>query len=137
MGNAILYINNDVWNIQRLLHQRRGKNTIWHGTREWSISSSLAASPLVLFYCLLASLLCILVERGMLFKTPNGTKTVEQYLDAFVDDAQKGLNNADLITPWTLPELSHRLEDMSQTLEKLLFCSGGSLEPSKCFYYLV
>jgi hypothetical protein len=85
---------------------------------------------------LLASLR-LLVNRGMLFKTPDGSQSVERYSDAFVDDAQNGLNDAHLQHPWTLQVLSQRLQAMSQTWEKLLFCSGGSLELSKCFYYLI
>ena len=73
----------------------------------------------------------------MLFKNPDGTTTVERYSDAFVDDAQNGLNDAHLATPWTISDLSRRLAHMSQTWEKLLFSSGGALELSKCFYYIV
>ena len=111
-----------------------GEGKTLFGTGQGSGASP--AAWLTISTVLLASLR-ILVERGMLFKTPDGTKSVERYSDAFVDDAQNGLNDAHLKTPWTLPELSQRLEDMSQTWEKLLFCSGGSLEPSKCFYYLI
>jgi hypothetical protein len=111
-----------------------GEGKTLFGTGQGSRASP--AAWLTISTVLLASLR-ILVERGMLFKTPNGTKSVERCSDAFVDDAQNGLNDAHLKTPWTLPELSQRLEDMSQTWEKLLFCSGGSLEPSKCFYYLI
>jgi hypothetical protein len=73
----------------------------------------------------------------MVFMTPDGILSVERYSDAFVDDAQNGLNDAHLHTPWTLPVLHQSLAHMSQTWEKLLFCSGGSLELSKCFFYLV
>jgi hypothetical protein len=55
-----------------------------------------------------------------------------------MDDAQNGLNDAHLETPWTLGKLTRKLEAMSQTWGKLLFCSGGAaLELSKCFYYII
>jgi hypothetical protein len=107
---------------------------ILFGTGQGS-GASLAAW-LTISIVLLASLRT-LIDRGMLFKNPNGTTTVERYLDAFVDDAQNGLNDAHLATPWTISDLSRRLAHMSQTWEKLLFSSGGALELSKCFYYIV
>ena len=62
---------------------------------------------------------------------------MERYSDAFVDSTQNGLNNAFLPNPWTASELTRNLEHMSQTWEIHLFSSGGALELSKCFYYIV
>jgi hypothetical protein len=107
---------------------------ILFGTGQGSGASP--AAWLTISIVLLASL-HTLIDRGMLFKTPDGTTTVERYSDAFVDDAQNGLNNAHQATPWTISDLSRCLAHMSQTWEKLLFSSGGALELSKCFYYIV
>ncbi len=78
-----------------------------------------------------------LSPRGMVFSDPSGSKTVERFSDAFVDDNQNGLNDAGLKAPWTLSQLSTNLQHMSQSWEKLLFCSGGALRLSKCFYCLL
>ena len=99
------------------------------------------ASPvawLTIITVLLASLQK-LVQRGMRFTTPNHNITVEPYSDAFVDDTQNGLTDSHLPTPWTPAELTSKLEAMSQTWEKFIFCcSGGALELlGKCFYYIV
>ena len=99
-------------------------------------SGASPAAWLTVSIVLLASL-TKLVKRGMRFTTPDHTLTVERHSDAFVDDAQNGLNDAHMETPWTLDELTRKLEAMSQTWEKLLFCSGGALELSKCFYYII
>jgi hypothetical protein len=107
---------------------------ILFGTGQGSGASP--AAWLTISIVLLASLRT-LIDQGMLFKNPDGTTTVERYSDAFVDDAQNGLNDAHLATPWTISDLSCRLAHMSQTWEKLLFSSGGALELSKCFYYIV
>jgi hypothetical protein len=99
-------------------------------------SGASLAAWLTISIVLLASL-HILIERGMLFMTPDGSTSVERYSDAFVDDAQNGLNNAHCKTPLSTTALTRKLEHMSQTWEKLLFSSGGALELSKCFYYIV
>jgi hypothetical protein len=73
----------------------------------------------------------------MYFQSPSALLQVEKFLDAFVDDAQNGLNDAYLSSPWSIQQLTEKLAAMSQTWEKLLFSSGGALELSKCFYYLI
>jgi hypothetical protein len=101
------------------------------------------ASPAAWFtISIIVLLACLrkLVTRGMRFTAPDNSLTVERHSDApfVVDDAQNSLNDVHLDIPWTLVELTRRkLEDMSQTWEKLLFCSRGALELSKCFYYIV
>ena len=109
-------------------------NKVLFGTGQGSGASP--AAWLTISIVLLASLR-ILIERGMLFMTPDGSTSVERYSDAFVDDAQNCLNDAHFKTPWTTTELTRKLEHMSQTWEKLLFSSGGALELSKCFYYII
>jgi hypothetical protein len=97
------------------------------------------ASPAVwlLISTVMLSVLAKITKRGMVFQTPDGTVFLERYSDAFVDDTQNGVNDAFLQGSWTLKELSINLQNMSQSWEKLLFCTGGSLELSKCFYYLL
>ncbi len=73
----------------------------------------------------------------MYFQSPLGHLQVERYSDAFVDDTQNGLNDAHLESPWSLGEIIQNLLHMAQTWERLLFCSGGALELSKCSYYIV
>jgi hypothetical protein len=76
-------------------------------------------------------------KRGMLFKSPDNTISIERHSDTYVDNTQNRLNDAFLPRSWSLQELSTTLEKTSQSWEKLLFCSGGALELSKCFYYLL
>ncbi len=73
----------------------------------------------------------------MRFTNPAKTLVVERYCNAFVDDAQNGLNNIDKSQPWDLPTLHMNLQQMSQTWERLLYSSGGALKLLKCFYYLL
>ena len=78
-----------------------------------------------------------LIPRGMVFQSPDGLISVERYSDAFVDDTQNGTNDAHCSQSWTLDELIERLQAMAQTWERLLHCSGGALELTKCSYYLL
>ena len=78
-----------------------------------------------------------LAPKGMLFYNPGQTISVERHSDAFVDDAQNGLNDIGEEQPWDLQTLQSNLQQMSQTWERLPFSSGGALELSKCFYYLM
>ena len=43
-------------------------------------------------------------QRRMEKDSGNPNTTAERYSDAFVDNAQNGLNDAHLATPWTLTE---------------------------------
>ncbi len=78
-----------------------------------------------------------LASKGMRFMNPSKTIVVERHSNAFVDDAQNGLNDVAEDSPWDLPTLRLKLQQMSQTWERILFSSGGALELSKCFYYLI
>jgi hypothetical protein len=105
-----------------------------YGTGQWS-----GASPsvwLTLSTVLLTALKALTI-RDMVFKNPTGTIQAERHSDSFVDDTQNGLNDAFLPKPWSLVELHEHLSHMSQSWEKLLYSSGGALETSKCFYYLM
>ena len=78
-----------------------------------------------------------LSHRGMVFQDPSSRISTERFSDAYVDNNQNGLNDAGLLEQWSLPQLATNLQNMSQAWEQPLFCSGGALELSKCFYYLV
>ncbi len=98
------------------------------------------ASPAVWLTLSIALLSALkkLIPRGMYFQTLSGSISVERFSDVFVGDAQNGTNDAHLPEPVSLPAIIGNLEAMSQSpWEKLLFCSGGALELSKCFYYII
>jgi hypothetical protein len=78
-----------------------------------------------------------LVPRGMRYSSPNKKCTVERHSDAFVDDTQNGLTDAHLAKVWSLKTLIVQLKQMAQTWERILHCSGGALELSKCSYYIL
>ena len=97
------------------------------------------ASPAIwlLLSTVLLATLAKIARRGIVFKSPDNQQVTERFSDAYVDDTQNGVNDAFLPTLWSLQDLSDTLAKTSQSWERLLFCSGGSLELSKCFYYLV
>jgi hypothetical protein len=55
----------------------------------------------------------------------------------FVDDGMVGNNDAMEESPCPLPELIATAEQSAQSWERLLFASGGALELSKCFAYII
>ncbi len=73
----------------------------------------------------------------MSFRSPTNHLQVKRVLDAFVDDTQNGLTDTKYREPWSLEKLISSLSEMTQTWERLLFCSGGALELTKCLYYVL
>ena len=55
----------------------------------------------------------------------------------FVDDSMLGVNDANQDTPKSLDELIVEAVACAQSWERLLFVSGGALELSKCFAYII
>ena len=55
----------------------------------------------------------------------------------FVDDGMPGVNDAAEAVATPLPHLLQQASDASQSWERLLFASGGALELSKCFAYVL
>ncbi len=78
-----------------------------------------------------------LTPHGMTYQSPDRTRMVTHHSDAFVDDTQNGLTDTHASHPWSLNTLIRKLRKMAQTWEKILTCSGGALELSKCSYYLL
>jgi hypothetical protein len=73
-------------------------------------------------------------EMGMDFADPANLVSIERWLDAFVDDAELGINDF-----WNqhgdLEAMLDNFEAAAQRWERLLFTSGGALELSKCSWY--
>ena len=55
----------------------------------------------------------------------------------FVDDGTPGVNDACDAEPLPLPAIAAQAQKTAQSWERLLFASGGALEFSKCFAYIV
>jgi len=55
----------------------------------------------------------------------------------YVDDGMPGVNDSDSVEPKTLAFLVAAAESSAQSWERLLFISGGGLELSKCFTYIL
>ena len=74
---------------------------------------------------------------GMHMSSPFETLLVVILAIFYVDDGMPGVNDAleDEVTP--LPVLLQQAEDATQAWERLLFASGGALELSKCFAYVI
>jgi hypothetical protein len=76
-------------------------------------------------------------ENGMYFSDPENIVELEQWLDAFVDDAELGLNDF-----WNEnnPALGNMIDDFkkaAQKWERCIFTSAGALELSKCSWYYI
>ena len=80
-------------------------------------------------------------KRGVQFTNPTLERTIQRVMDAFVDDTTAWLNNflKSLQQNKTekLEELATTLQDTAQAWEQLLYSTGGALELSKCFYYII
>jgi len=55
----------------------------------------------------------------------------------YVDDGMPGVNDSNSVEPKTLAFLVATAESSAQSWERLLFISGGGLELSKCFTYIL
>ena len=55
----------------------------------------------------------------------------------FVDDGMPGVNDADVYEPVPIIDLVQQAQNCAQSWERLLFASGGALEMSKCFAYIL
>ena len=55
----------------------------------------------------------------------------------YVDDGMPGVNDADCDEPMLIEDLVKEAEASTQSWERLLFVSGGALELSKCFAYVL
>ena len=55
----------------------------------------------------------------------------------FVDDGMPGVNDAFEEEALPLSDLLQTAQQLSQSWEKLLFASGGALELTKCFAYIM
>ena len=55
----------------------------------------------------------------------------------FVDDGMPGVNDADVYEPVPVMDLIEQANSCAQSWERLLYASGGALEMSKCFAYIV
>jgi hypothetical protein len=77
-------------------------------------------------------------ERGcplqMSFKSPDGINIHSRLVDAFVDDTALGFTDN---RSMTYDKLVARLEEVAQTWEKLLHYSGGSLNLTKCSWFVM
>ena len=75
---------------------------------------------------------------GMKLLSPYDTLLIVSVLAVlFVDDGMPGLNDATEASPRPLPDLLDAAEKSAQSWERLLFASGGALELSKCFAYVI
>ena len=55
----------------------------------------------------------------------------------YVDDGMPGINNSQEAEASPLALLLQQAKDATQSWKRLLYASGGALEMSKCFAYVV
>jgi hypothetical protein len=75
------------------------------------------------------------ITHGITFTDPAEIETIQRTMEAFVDDTDVAVN--DTKQPKTLLQLTQLLQTDAQHWEKLLFTSGGKLELTKCFFYML
>jgi hypothetical protein len=74
---------------------------------------------------------------GMHVSSPYETLLVTILAIFYVDDGMPGVNDAQETVATPLPVLLRQAEEATQAWEKLLFASGGALELTKCFAYVI
>ena len=74
---------------------------------------------------------------GMTVSSPFESLLVTILAIFYVDDGMPGINDSQESVAAPLALLLQQAEDATQSWERLLFASGGALEMSKCFAYVV
>jgi hypothetical protein len=90
------------------------------------------------FWLLISTMLFKIIEKlahGLVFVDPEQLETLKRILEGFVDDTDVAINDHE--TPYSPQQMVEVLQADAQHWEKLLFTSGGKLELSKCFFYLL
>ena len=75
-----------------------------------------------------------MVPHRMNFVPIAGGRAHSRSSDAFVDDTSVGFTSSDNSS---YEDLISRLEHVAQSWEKLLHLSGGKLNLTKCFYFIL
>lgn len=78
-------------------------------------------------------------SEGISFSNPNKNIDVNRVMDGFIDDTTCWVNDfkAGLEETMDTAELTGKLQRTAQWWEELLTATGGKLELSKCFYYII
>lgn len=106
----------------------------WNRSRQRSISSSMAFHMLSYHLCIQS-----VSPKSMKFSDPTGNIVSTRFVDAFVDDSNTSVGftshpKEEQLKP---PKMLQLLQDCAQLWQNLLFASGGELELSKCYYYML
>ena len=75
-----------------------------------------------------------LTPERMEFQSPDASIKHSRLIDAFVDDTSLGFTDPGLLSH---TEMITRINHIAQTWERLLHFSGGSLNLSKCSWYIM
>jgi hypothetical protein len=75
------------------------------------------------------------IAHSIYFTDPHGLLALQRTMEAFVDDTDVAVNDTE--ERLTSREMARVLHTDAQHWEKLLFTSGGKLELSKCFFYIM
>ncbi|KAI2501852.1 hypothetical protein MHU86_12617 [Fragilaria crotonensis] len=75
-----------------------------------------------------------LIPERMEFQSPDASIKHSRLIDAFVDDTSLGFTDPGLLSH---TEMITRINHIAQTWERLLHFSGGSLNLSKCSWYIM
>jgi hypothetical protein len=77
------------------------------------------------------------LAHGMTMSNLDSTAKVKQWIDGFVNDTSIFLNIDDKSTQPQPNEIAQKLQHNARLWEKLLKATGGKLELTKCFYYIL
>jgi hypothetical protein len=125
-------VNKNMASLQATHSKENGAKPI-HGTGQGS-----CASPAI--WLLISSILvdCLSeLGRGMTMIDVNKTNSIQQWIDGFVDDTSLFTNIIRRTNNNNIIQLCNHLTYDMTIWNELLEASGGKLELSKCFYYVL
>ena len=114
-------------------YYRHTKENPIYGTGQGSAGS-------MAFWLLISALLFGIMRRiahGLTFADPQKLLSIKRTMEGFVDDTDVAVNDAASDEPYTSAQLIQTLQTDAQHWERLLFISGGKLELTKCFFYIM
>jgi hypothetical protein len=128
--------------MQHRIKSRHGLFRAYFGTDDDAMEGSgqgSGASPAIwLIYSVSLLAAFCSFSPGMKLLSPYDTLLIVSILAVFfVDDGMPGVNDAAEDSPRLLSDLLEDAEKSAQSWERLLFASGGALELTKCFAYII
>ena len=133
--------NKTHYKMQHSIKTRHGTLQPYRGTNEDALEGTgqgSGASPAIwLIYSVSLLLSFRKFSQGMIVSRPFESLLVTILAIFYVDDGMPVINDSQEVDASPLELLLQQAKDATQSWERLLFASGGALEMSKCFAYVV